>query len=325
MKAVTVHEFGGPEVLRVDQLKDPVPGPHQLVVRVHAAGVNPVDTYIRAGTYASKPALPFIPGADAAGTIEAIGPNVKAVRPGDRVYVLKPAASGLPGTYAERTLCDVSHVHPLAPTLSFEQGAAIGVAYATAYRALFHRAHVQPGETVLVHGASGGVGVATVQLAASRGVTVIGTAGTAEGLDLVRDEGAQLSLNHHHPTYLDEIMQFTAGRGVDVIVEMLANVNLSRDLGLLARDGRVVIVGNRGTIDINPRELMSRDGAVLGMMLWNTPAQEMRTIQAALVAGFANGTLRPVVGRTFTLDEAAEAHRTVMSPGARGKVVLTLP
>jgi NADPH2:quinone reductase len=270
-----------------------------------------------------KPPLPFIPGSDAGGTVEAVGPDVRAIRSGDRVYVLKPANSGLPGTYAERTLCDVSHVHPLAPNLSFEQGAAIGVAYATAYRALFQRAHVQPGETVLVHGASGGVGVAVVQIATSRGVTVIGTAGTAEGLDLVKDEGAQLSLNHHHPTYLEEIMQFTAGRGVDVIVEMLANVNLAKDLGLLAKGGRVVVVGNRGTVDINPRDLMSREGAVIGMMLWNASGSEMQTIQAALVAGFANNTLRPVVSRTFPLDQAAEAHRAVMSPGARGKVVLT--
>ncbi len=324
MKAIVVNQFGGPEVLHLDEIRAPVPDPHQVVVDVCAAGVNPVDTYIRAGTYASKPPLPFIPGSDAAGTIAAVGPGVHAVRTGDRVYVLKPAGSGLPGTYAEKTLCDVSQVHPLPPNLTFEQGAAVGVAYATAYRALLQRAHAQPGETVLVHGASGGVGIATVQLASSRGISVAGTAGTPEGLGLVRDEGAQLALNHHHAGYLDELMQFTAGRGVDVIIEMLANVNLARDLTVLARGGRIVVVGNRGTIDINPRELMMREAQVGGMLLWNTPPEEMQRIQAALVAGFANGSLKPIVGRTFPLGDAARAHEAVMSPGARGKIVLTV-
>ncbi len=323
MKAIVVHEFGGPEVLRPEDVPDPAPGPHEVVVRVHAAGVNPADTYVRAGTYARKPAVPFIPGYDAAGTIEAIGPDVHGFRRDDRVYVLKPAGSPQPGTYAERTVCDVAHVHPLPANLSFEQGAAIGVAYATAYRALLQRADAQPGETVLVHGASGGVGVATVQLASSRGMTVIGTAGTPRGLDLVKEEGAQLALNHHHHTYVDEIMQFTTGRGVDVVIEMLANVNLAKDVTLIAQGGRVVVVGNRGTIDINPRDVMSRDGAVLGMLLWNTPPDEMRRTQAALLAGFANGTLRPIVGRTFPLAEAARAHEAVMAPGAYGKIVLT--
>jgi len=324
MKAIVVRQFGGPDVLGLEDVPNPVPGPHQVVVHVHAAGVNPVDTYIRAGTYANKPPLPFIPGSDAAGTIAAIGPDVQGIRAGDRVYVLKVAGSGLPGTYAERTLCDVTEVHPLASNLSFEQGAAIGVAYATAYRALLQRAHAQPGDTVLVHGASGGVGIATLQLAGSRGITAIGTAGTPAGLDLVKDQGAQLAVNHNHPTYLDEIMQFTAGRGVDIIIEMLANVNLAKDLTLLARGGRVVVVGNRGTIDINPRELMTRESSVLGMLLWNTPPGEMQKIQAALVAGLANGALRPSVGRTFPLADAAEAHQTVMAPGAQGKIVLTV-
>ncbi len=323
MKAILVREFGGPEVLRLEDVPDPVPGPHQVVVRVHAAGVNPADTYVRAGTYARKPNLPFVPGYDAAGTIEAAGADVLGFRQDDRVYVLKPGGSALPGTYAELTLCDVAHVHPLPPNLSFGQGAAIGVAYATAYRALMQRAHARPGDTVLVHGASGGVGVAAVQLASSRGMTVIGTAGTPRGLDLVKDEGAQLALNHHHPTYADEIMQFTAGRGVDVIVEMLANVNLAKDLSLLAQGGRVIVIGNRGTIDINPRDLMARDAAVQGMLLWNTPPDEMRPIHAALVAGFANGTLRPLVGRQFPLADAARAHEAVMAPGAYGKIVLT--
>ena len=313
MKAIRLHQFGGPGVLQLDDVPDPVPGPQQVLVRVEVAGVNPVDTYIRSGAYARKPALPYVPGSDAAGIVEQVGPGVADIKPGDCVYLLKPGGTTLPGTYAELTVCEPSHVYPLPPNLSFEHGAAIGVAYATAYRALLQRADAQPGETVLVHGASGGVGVAAVQLAHSRGMTVIGTAGTDRGLDLVRAEG-----------YLDEVMAFTGGRGVDVIVEMLANVNLAKDLTLLAPNGRVAVVGNRGTIDINPRDAMGRDAAILGVMLWNTPPDAMRSLHAALGAGFANGTLRPIVGRRFSLADAAKAHEAVMAPGAYGKVVLTV-
>ena len=324
MKAICVHAFGGPEVLSLEDVPVPGPGPHQVVVRVHAAGVNPVDTYIRAGAYASKPNLPYIPGSDGAGTIEAIGTDVHGIKPGDRVYLLKPGGGALPGTYAERTLCDVPHVHPLPRNLSFEQGAAIGVAYAPAYRALVQRVQAQPAETVLVHGASGGVGIASVQLASSRGMTVIGTAGSKRGLELVRTEGAHFALSHNNHDYIERIREFTAGRGVDVILEMLANVNLAKDLTLLAAGGRVAVIGNRGTIEINPRDAMARDAAIYGVMLWNTPPREMQGIQAALVAGFANLTLRPIVGRTFPLAEAAQAHQAVMAPGAYGKIVLTV-
>ncbi len=323
MKAIVVHEFGGPDVLRLEDVPDPRPTRQEVVVRVHGAGVNPADTYVRAGTYARKPALPFIPGYDAAGTIEAVGADVRGFRRDDRVYVLKPGGSPQPGTYAERTVCDVAHVHPLPPNLTFEQGAAIGVVYATAYRALVQRAHAQPAETILVHGASGGVGIAAVQIAVSRGMTVIGTAGSPRGLELVSAQGAHLVLNHKNHEYVDRITEFTAGRGADVILEMLANVNLSKDLGMLAQNGRVVVIGNRGTIEINPRDAMSREAASLGVMLWNTPPHDMQAIHAALVAGFVNQTLRPIVGRTFPLAEAAKAHEAVMSPGAHGKIVLT--
>jgi NADPH2:quinone reductase len=324
MKAIRVHEFGGPEVLRLEEVPDPVAGPHEVVVRVQAAGVNPVDTYIRSGAYTRKLNLPYIPGSDAAGTIEEVGPDVYGIKAGDRVYVLKPGGSGLAGTYAERTVCDVPHVHPLPANVSFEQGAAIGVAYATAYRALIQRAQAQPADTVLVHGASGGVGIAAVQLASSRGMTVIGTAGSQRGLELVHTEGAHFALNHHQNDCVDRIMEFTAGRGVDVILEMLANVNLAKDLTMLALGGRVAVIGSRGTIEINPRDAMGRDGAIYGVMLWNTPPDDMQSIHAGLVAGFANRTLRPIVGRRFPLADAAKAHEAVMSSGAYGKIVLTM-
>ena len=322
MKAVLVRQFGGPEVLRVEDVPDPKPGPSQVLVRIRAVGVNPVDTYVRTGTYArNKPALPYIPGSDAAGEIESVGAEVKGFAPGDRVYIYGTAA-GHVGACAERAVCAPVQIHRLTPRTSFAQGAAIGVPYATAYRALFHRAGARPGETVLVHGATGGVGLGAVQIAHAHGMTVIGTGGTARGLEAVRDNGADFVANHREPTYLDEIMRATGGRGVDVVLEMAAHVNLDKDLSLLAPRGRVVVIGSRGRVEINPQLTMGRDAAILGMTLFNINEADMASIHAALVAGLANGTLNPVVGRELPLAGAAKAHEAVMEPGALGKIVL---
>jgi NADPH:quinone reductase len=320
MKAIVVHEFGGPEVLQLEDRPDPKAGPGQVVVRLHSAGVNPVDAYMRTGNYPVRPQLPYVPGSDGAGEIEAIGDGVTGFERGDRVYVAAPGA----GTYAERVACLAAQAHPLPARTTFAQGAALGVPYATAYRALFHRAAARPGETVLVHGATGGVGIAAVELARARGLRVIGTGGTDRGLQVVREHGAHLAISHRGENYLDEIRRATDGRGVDVIVEMLANVNLDRDLGLLAKHGRVVVVGNRGRVEINPRDAMGRDAAILGMTLFNVDDAALREIHAALVAGLENGTLQPVVGREMPLADAARAHETVMQPGALGKIVLTI-
>jgi NADPH2:quinone reductase len=198
----------------------------------------------------------------------------------------------------------------------------VGTPYGTAWKALFGRAQARPAETVLVHGASGGVGVAAVQLARAAGLRVIGTAGTERGLALAREQGAHEVLNHREPDYASRIVPLTGGHGVDVVIEMLANVNLDRDLELLALHGRVVVVGNRGRIEIDPRRAMSKEGTILGMTMFNATPDEHRTAHAAIVAGLANGSLRPVVGRELPLGEAPQAHVAVMEPGAYGKIVL---
>lgn len=318
MKAIRVREFGGPEVLRIEDVPDPHPGPKQVVVRIHATGVNPVDTYMRAGVYPRKPPLPYTPGTDGAGVVESAGSEVTRFRPGDRVYL----AGTLSGTYAEKALCDEATVYPLPPNISFAQGAAVHVPYATAFRALFHRAHAKGGETVLINGASGGVGTAAVQLARAAGLRVIGTAGSDRGKKLVLDEGAHEVLDHKAPDLFEKALALTGGRGYDVIVEMLANVNLARDLTILAPSGRVVVVGNRGTIEINPRDAMGRDAAILGMSLWNATPDDMRSIHAAIVAGLENKTLRPIINKELPMAEAPRAHADVMAPGAYGKIVL---
>jgi NADPH:quinone reductase len=318
MKAIRVHEFGGPEVLRQEEVPTPHPGPGEVLVRMHVAGVNPVETYIRAGKYARLPELPCTPGNDGAGVVEHVGSGVTEFKRGDRVYT----AGSLSGTYAEFVVCKKEQVHPLPANVSFAQGAAVGTPYATAYRGLLQRAVAKPGETVLVHGASGGVGTAAVQLARAHGLRVLGTAGSEEGIKLAREQGAHGVFDHRAPDHYEQIMKATGGHGVDVIVEMLANVNLGKDLTILAKGGRVVIIGSRGRVEINPRDTMQRDADVRGMILPNTPPAELASIHAALVAGLENGTLRPVVGKEFPLTGAAEAHRAVMEPGALGKIVL---
>jgi NADPH:quinone reductase len=320
MHAIVVRAFGGPDVMKLDEVPDPAPGAGQVLVRVRAAGVNPVETYVRAGAYVRLPNLPYTPGTDLGGTVEQIGAGVTTVKPGDRVYAHGVAKGH--GAYAERTVCEEHQLHPLPAHNAFQQGAAMGVPYGTAWRALFIRANARAGETVLIHGASGGVGTAAVQIARAHGLRVTGTAGTAEGVALVRELGAEEALNHRESGYLDRVMQFTDGRGVDLIVEMLANVNLDRDLDVLALRGRVVVVGNRGRTEIDPRKTMGKDAAILGMTLANASREELAAIHAGLVAGLENRSLNPVVGREFPLEQAPQAHVAVMQPGAHGKIVL---
>ena len=318
MKAIRVHEFGGPEVLKLEEVATPKPGPGEVLVRVHGIGVNPYDTYMRAGTYAIKPPLPYTPGSDAAGVVEAVGDGVKKVKAGDRVYTAKTVT----GAYAEYALTLETQAHALPANVNFSQGAGIWVPYGTAYFALFHSAKARASETVLVHGASGGVGTAAVQMARAMGMTVIGTAGTEKGRALVEREGAHYALDHSKGNAAEEVIKITGGRGVDVILEMLANVNLATDMKLLATNGRVIVIGNRGEITVNPRDLMLRRAAVKGFTLWAVTDEEAADIYAGVGAGLEDGTLRPVVGKELPLGEAARAHKEILEPGAAGKIVL---
>jgi NADPH2:quinone reductase len=317
MKAIVVRAFGGPDVLKIEDVPTPSAGPGQILIRVRAVGVNPVDTYIRSGTYARKPNLPYTPHADIAGTVESIGAGISSVKPGDRVYAYMVDGGG-----AELARVEEWQVQRLPERVTFQQGAAIGVPYGTAWRALFLKADARPGETVLVHGASGGVGTAAVQIARAHGMRVLGTAGTEDGLRLVREQGAHEVLNHRDADYLSKIPAPPGGHGLDVILEMLANVNLDRDLDLIAPHGRVIVIGNRGRVEIDPRKMMGKDGMIRGMTLFNTTREEFREIHAGIVAGLENGSLNPVIGKELPLDQAAQAHVAVMEPGAFGKIVM---
>lgn len=316
MKAIQIREFGGPEVMQLAEVPVPSAGAGQVLVEIRAAGVNPVETYIRAGTYPSLPALPYTPGNDGAGIVRETGPDVTAFQPGDRVFL----SGSVTGTYAEKALCGVADVHPLPETATFAEGAAIGIPYATAYRALFQRGRVEAGETVLVHGASGGVGTAAVQLARTAGARVFGTAGSPEGRDLVLRLGAEQVFDHNDPGCADAILAATGG--VDCILEMLANTNLDGDLRLLAQCGRVVVIGSRGRIEIDPRDAMMRDADIRGMVMNKTPAGERAAIYRALSERLEKGTIHPVIEKEFPLADAPEAHRSVLSHRAHGKIVL---
>lgn len=318
MKAIRIHNFGPPEVMRLEEVPDLVPGPSQVVVTVKAGGVNPVDTYIRSGLYQPALKLPYTPGLDAAGVIAAVGPEIRHRTVGQRVYV----AWSVSGTYAEQVLCEEHQTHPLPIEITFSQGAAIGVPYGAAFRALFQRAHAKPGESVLIHGASGGVGIAALQLARAAGLRVIGTVGSDVGRALALANGAHHVLNHHEAGYLDALPALTCNRGVDVILEMLANVNLDHDLLHLAVGGRVVVIGSRGRVEIDPRTALGREASILGMSLYNANENELASMHAAFSAGLENGTIKPVVSREVLLAEAATAHHAVMESSTLGKIVL---
>lgn len=317
MKVIQVSQLGGPEVLTLSHVPDLVPGPGQVVVKLLAVGVNPVDTYVRSGIYGPRP-LPYVPGSDAAGEVIALGENVGEWKVGDRVYL----AGSLSGTYAQQALCSTQQLQPLPPNIGFKQGAALYVPYSTAYRALFQRGQAQPGEWVLIHGASGGVGLAAVQWGRAMGLRLIGTAGTSEGIEQVLRQGAHHALNHRSPDYPAEVQRITGGEGPALVLEMLANINLQSDLEMLAKYGRVVVIGNRGSLDFNPRATMGKEADIRGMSLFNTPPQQLEQIQKAIVAGLEAGFLRPVIGREFFLEQAAQAHIAVMEAGAMGKIVL---
>lgn len=316
MKAIRVKAFGGPEVLELATLPDPSPGAGEVLVRLAAAGVNPVETYIRSGQYGRLPALPYTPGNDGAGVIFRLGPGVPAtLREGQRVWL----SGSSTGTYAEAGLSDATQIHPLPDRVSFAQGAALGVPYTTAYRALVQRGGARPGETVLIHGATGGTGFAAVQIARLFGLRVLATGGTDAGRALLRAQGVEV-FDHHSSTLTDEVLKSTGG--VDLILEMLANANLPRDLAMLARGGRIAIVGSRGPVEINPRDAMAREADIRGVFLFNASPAELVEARAAIHAGLESGALNPIIAHELPLADACRAHDLVMSSGHLGKITL---
>ncbi|MFV0413705.1 MAG: NADPH:quinone reductase [Oscillospiraceae bacterium] len=325
MQAIVVKEFGGPEVLQLAQAIVPALAAGQVRVRLYAAGVNPVDTYIRQGQYAmGLPKLPYTPGNDGAGVVDEVGAGVGGIAKGDRVFVAGLLGGFCSGTYAEMVVCSSRAVGLLPPGVPYSQGAGLGTPGLAACQALFGRARVQQGETVLVQGAGGGVGSLALQLAVQAGCRVIATAGEAETLALARSLGAAKVVNYHDENALAQI-QAAAPAGVDVVVEVLANRNLAKDFEVLARYGRIVVVGSRGSLEFDPRLTMTKEAVVYGMNLHNMRPQEGAENVNRLAGALAKGMV-VAVGRQLPLYQAAEAHRLVLEKaGVPGKIILEMP
>lgn len=316
MKAIQVRSFGPPEVLQIEDVPDPRPGRGQLVIAARAIGVNPVDTYIREGIYGPR-AFPWTPGFDAAGVIESVGEGVEHLKPGDSVYTFTSH-----GTYAEKVLTEAVHAFVMPKEITFSQAACVGIPGATAWRALFHRGGAVAGQTVLIHGATGGVGTAAVQLARAAGLCVIGTGGTDTGRKTIRQLGCHVTLDHRKPDYMKEALAATDGKGFDLILEMLANVNLRADLEVIGKFGRIVVIGSRGPTEIDPRATMGKDADIRGMALFNASDAELRSIHAGLYAAMETGVYTPIVASEIPLGQAAMAHQQVMESHAPGNLVL---
>lgn len=318
MKAIIVQNFGDPQTMQLTDRPKPEPADDEVIIEVAAVGVNPVDTYIRSGTYPRLPKLPYTPGSDAAGTVAAMGKKVTGLKEGERVY-----CAGCPnGTYAAYVVCPKERIYLLPDAIGFLEGACLGVPGGASWRALFQRGRAKAGETVLIHGASGAVGLSAVQLANNAGLTVLGTAGTKRGLDLVASLSAGAVFNHRDADYIEAIKTATKDSGIDLIIEMLANVNLEKDLDLLAPHGRVVVVGNRGRIEIDPRATMGKETDIRGMSLFNATLAEAAQIHAGLGDAIKAGRYKPVVVAQYPLSQAPEAHRQVLESGNCGNTVL---
>lgn len=318
MQAILVSKFGGPEVLKVEEIKIPKIEDNEILIKVLAVGINPVETYLREGTYRILPQLPYIPGRDCAGIVETIGSKVTSFQPGDPVF----CDTMKKGAYAQYYSIAEEFVLPLGKHLTFSQGAAVGVGYRTAYRALFERAKVDSGERILIRGASGGVGLPCLEMAKLHGCFVVATASSFRGQNQCCLKGADAVFGHNID--LETVQRLTNGDMFDVIIEMLANKNLDSDLQLLGRGGRIVVVGNRGRTEINPRDLMMKETSIIGMLGGPKNDLETRRYRSYLKIQILNGNLSPTVGSLYPFFQAPRTHNEVIkhTKGTTGKIVL---
>ncbi|GFW73124.1 quinone oxidoreductase [Trichonephila clavipes] len=324
MNAIRIEKFGCERVLELKSVEIPKPTESTVVVKVIAAGVNPVDTYIRSGGFYTVPELPFTLGKDGAGIVHELGADVTNFKVGQRVFICSRSVYKY-GTYAEYAVVKEEELFPLNDCLSFEEGAAIGIPYFTAYRALVLKARCCANETVFIHGASGSVGLASIQIAKHLGLKVIGTAGTEEGMAMVKNTGADFVLNHKEKKYLEKLAEITDNVGVNIVVEMLANVNLNKDLDVLAPRGRLTIIGSRGMCQVDPRKMMVPEVNVIGVALLSSTKEEWKETSEFIVKGIEDGWVKPIIDKKYPLEKACDAHTDIIhSSGAKGKLILSV-
>jgi NADPH2:quinone reductase len=331
MQAAYIEKTGPPEVIQFGQLPDPPPpGPTEVLVRVRAVAVNPIDTYVRSGAVAAKLNFPFIIGCDLAGTVEKCGAQVKQFHPGSRVWGSNQGMAGRPGSFAEYAVVDEKWLYPTpegARDAEMVAGALVGI---TAHLGLFLHAQLQPGEIVFVNGGTGGVGAAVVQLAKAAGAKVIATVGSVEKQALCQQWGADLVLDYHSETLDDDIRKFAApAGGINVWFETQREPNPARTIAFMARRGRIVVMAGRTArpeFPIGP--FYVNDLRMIGFAMFNASAAEQRACAATINALSKDGKWHPHVGRLMQLSEAAAAHRlqeenTIERRGTlTGKIVL---
>ncbi|CEF67822.1 Quinone oxidoreductase [Strongyloides ratti] len=321
MKAAVVYAFGPSKNIKIlnDYVK-PTILDHECLINVKFAGVNPVDTYIREGKYPVLPELPYIPGREGSGIVVQIGPAFKGqISIGDRVWFSSPRT----GSCAE--FCAAKHVFPLPKEAPLEYGAVLGIAYSSAFRALFMKANITESDTLLIHGASGGVGTAAIQLAKSVGAKVIGTAGSVEGMELIKKHGCDEVYNHRTPEYINQLKE-TYPQGFSIILEVLANVNLDKDLDLVGKKGKIVIIGNRGMAQIDARKLMAKESMITGVGLAHTTPQEFPVIGSTLSTLLNQKKIFPIIQKIGKLEDLSQLHDEIMDPNVTrtGKITVSI-
>jgi len=322
MKAVRIHEYGGPEVLVYEDVETPSPGPGQVLVSVRAAAVNPIDVAVRSNSFPTPRQPPKTIGSDGAGVVEAVGADVTGVTAGDEVF-FTGLGVGSEGSYAEHALIAAVQAVRKPAGISFEEAAALGLAFSTAWYGLVRRAALAAGETVLVQGAAGGVGSAAVQLAHARGARVLATVGSAADAVRVGPLGADETIDRTVVDVATEVKRLTDGQGVDVILELVVSANLAADLGMIARGGRIVGIGGgpQPTVTIPTGQAIAVDASLLFASSSNAGRAGTAEVLTQVARLVEQGTVRPVVGRVYPLSQAREAHELLVGRHF-GKIVL---
>lgn len=324
MKAMVCHELVGPTALRLEDIPEPHPGPGQIRVQVRACGVNFADSLITRGQYQLQPQPPFSPGFEVAGDILELGEGVTQFVVGQRVIAMTPH-----GGYAEQLIASASRCVAMPDAMPYEQGAAFPVVFGTSHIALWHRARLQAGETLVVHGASGGVGLTAVVIGKQLGATVIATASSPEKLQVAREHGADHLLNTHHEDIRLRIKELTGGRGADVIYDPVGGELFNASLRAIAFEGRILVIGFAGgTVpQIPANHLLVKNVDVIGLN-WPAYAEHHPSVMTEsfriLLNWYLAGAIQPYVSEIYPLEEAADALQQVVSRKSTGKVVITM-
>jgi NADPH2:quinone reductase len=322
VKAVRIHGYGGPEVLVYEDVPTPEPKPGQVLVRVEAATVNPIDVAVREDRFPTPKSPPKTIGSDGAGMVAAVGAGVTSIAEGQRVF-FSGLGVGSEGSYAEYAVIAETQAVPIPDGLETADAAALGMVFPTAYYALVTRGAVQAGETVLVQGAAGGVGSASVQLAKAFGARVIGTVGSDAEADLVRSLGADETIDYRREDVVARTLELTGGEGVDLVHELVISANLPADVRLIATGGRIVCTGQGPSPEakVPIGEALAKDATLLFMSLTNAKRAGVAKIATEVARMAADGKVRPVIGTTLPLAEARRAHE-LLAADHLGKIVL---